>query len=152
MGLVFMQSASIGPFEIVDELVDRARRETPFVFVDFHAEATSEKVALGHHLDGRVSAVVGTHTHVQTSDARVLGGGTAYLTDLGMTGPHDSVIGVKKEVILRRYLTGLPGRFEPAKGGVLVQGAILEVGENGLATSIEAISVEPVIANAPGWG
>jgi 2',3'-cyclic-nucleotide 2'-phosphodiesterase len=151
MGLVFMQAAAVSPFEVVDDLVERARRETAFVFVDIHAEATSEKVAMGHHLDGRVSAVVGTHTHVQTSDARILGGGTAYITDLGMTGPHDSVIGVKKEIILRRYLTGLPGRFEPAKGGVLVQGVIVEIGEDGLATSIEAISMAPVVPNAPGW-
>ena len=98
------------------------------MIVDVHAEATSEKIALGWHLDGRVTAVVGTHTHVQTADARVLPGGTAYLTDLGMTGPHDSVIGVRTEIILRRFLSGGPGRFEPADGGVLVQGAVVDAG------------------------
>lgn len=150
MGAVFMQTAT-GPFEVVDELVDRARRETPTIFVDIHAEATSEKIALGHHLDGRVSAVVGTHTHVQTADARVLAGGTAYMTDLGMTGPHDSVIGVKKEIILRRFLTNLPGRFESASGGLLIQGALIDVGPSGLATSIEAISLPPPLPEPPGW-
>ena len=112
------------------------------VLVDVHAEATSEKIALGHHLDGRVTAVVGTHTHVQTADARVLEGGTAYLTDLGMTGPHDSVIGVRTETILRRFITGSPGRFEPADGGVLVQGAVVEAGADGRATAIRTFSVE----------
>ena len=102
-----------------------------------HAEATSEKVAMGWHLAGRVSAVVGTHTHVQTNDARVLAGGTAYITDLGMTGPHDSVIGVKEEIILRRFLTQLPQRFEPADGDVRLEGAVLELDGDGTATSIE---------------
>lgn len=141
MGAVFM-TVSASPFMIVDDLVARARAEADWVLVDFHAEATSEKVAMGHHLDGRVTAVVGTHTHVQTADARVLSGGTAYLTDLGMTGPHDSVIGVHKETILRRFLTGAGGRFEPADGGVLVQGALVTAGDDGHATAIEAISVE----------
>lgn len=141
MGAVFM-TVSASPFLIVDDLVARARAEADFVLVDFHAEATSEKVAMGHHLDGRVTAVVGTHTHVQTADARVLAGGTAYMTDLGMTGPHDSVIGVHKETILRRFLTGAGGRFEPAEGGVLVQGAAITADDAGRATAIESFSVE----------
>jgi hypothetical protein len=111
------------------------------VLVDVHAEATSEKIALGWHLDGRASAVVGTHTHVQTADARVLPGGTAYVSDLGMTGPHDSVIGVRTELVLARFLTGSPGRFEPADDNVLVQGAVVDVAADGRATAIETFSV-----------
>lgn len=141
LGSVFM-TASQSPFAIIDELVGRARDGARHVIVDVHAEATSEKIALGRYLDGRVTAVVGTHTHVQTADARVLPGGTAYVTDLGMTGPHDSVIGVRTEIILRRFLSGGPGRFEPADEGVLVQGAVVEAGDDGRATSIETFSVE----------
>ena len=146
LGSVFID-AGASPFTVVDELVERARRSARHVIVDMHAEATSEKVAMGHHLDGRVTAVVGTHTHVQTADARVLAGGTAFMTDLGMTGPHDSVIGVRKEVILRRFLTGAPARFDVADGGVLVQGALVEAGPDGLARSITAFS-EPAAPSA----
>ena len=140
MGSVFMTAAH-SPFAVIDDLVADARRRADVVLVDVHAEATSEKMALGWHLDGRVSAVVGTHTHVQTADARVLPGGTAYVSDLGMTGPHDSVIGVRTEVILRRFLTGSPGRFEPADENVLVQGALVDVGADGRARSIATFSV-----------
>ena len=139
-GVVFMEAAR-SPFAVVDDLVAQARREADFVLVDLHAEATSEKMALGHHLDGRVTAVVGTHTHVQTADARVLPKGTAYMSDLGMTGPHHSVIGMRIDQSLRRFLTGLPARFDPADGGVLVQGAIVDAGPDGLARSIAAVSV-----------
>jgi metallophosphoesterase (TIGR00282 family) len=141
MGSVFMTAAH-SPFAVIDDLVAEARRGADVVLVDVHAEATSEKIALGHHLDGRVTAVVGTHTHVQTADARVLAAGTAYLTDLGMTGPHDSVIGVRTETILRRFITGSSGRFEPADGGVLVQGAVVDAGADGRATGIATFSVE----------
>ena len=141
MGSVFLTAAQ-SPFAIIDDLVDQARRAAPFVLVDVHAEATSEKIALAHHLKGRVTAVVGTHTHVQTADARVLAGGTAYITDLGMTGPHDSVIGVRTEIVLRRFLTNGPGRFEPAEDGVLVQGVAIEADDDGRATAIEAFSLE----------
>jgi len=141
MGLVFMPAVQ-SPFPVVDELVDRASREARFILVDVHAEATSEKIALAHHLDGRVTAVVGTHTHVQTADARVLAGGTAFVCDLGMTGPHDSVIGVRTDIVLGRFLTGSQGRFEPADGGVLVQGAVVEAAADGRAVSIETISLE----------
>jgi metallophosphoesterase (TIGR00282 family) len=140
IGSGFMNSAH-SPFAVVDALVDRMLRETRFVVVDIHAEATSEKVALSRHLDGRVTAVVGTHTHVQTADARVLPGGTAYMTDLGMTGPHDGVIGVRSDIILRRFLAGAPGRFEPADGEVLVQGALVTAGGDGRATAIDPFSV-----------
>lgn len=141
MGAVFLTAAQ-SPFAIIDDLVEQARERADVVLVDVHAEATSEKIALARHLDGRVTAVVGTHTHVQTADARVLAGGTAYLTDLGMTGPHDSVIGVRAEIVLRRFLHGSGGRFEPAEGGVLVQGALIDAGADGRATAIRAFSVE----------
>ncbi len=140
MGSVFMDVAH-SPFAVIDGLVDRAQRETTFIVVDVHAEATSEKVALGRHLDGRVSAVVGTHTHVPTADARVLPGGTAYITDLGMTGPHGGVIGVRSDIILRRFLTSTSARFEPATDEVMVQGAIITIRPDGLAESITAINV-----------
>jgi metallophosphoesterase (TIGR00282 family) len=140
MGSVFMTS-SHSPFAIIDDLVDEARRGAEAVIVDVHAEATSEKIALGWHLDGRVSAVVGTHTHVQTADARVLPKGTAYMTDLGMTGPHDSVIGVRTDLILQRFISASPGRFEPADDNVLVQGAVVEIAPGGRASAIEPVSV-----------
>ncbi|MBA2293641.1 MAG: TIGR00282 family metallophosphoesterase [Actinobacteria bacterium] len=112
-------------WELVDDLVEEARRATPVIVVDVHAEATSEKVALAAWLDGRVTAVLGTHTHVQTSDARILPGGTAALTDAGMTGPHDSVIGVQTGLAIRRMRTGMPVRFETATDGVRLEGALV---------------------------
>jgi len=140
LGDLFMQPA-VAPFEMVDELVDEARRETPVVIVDFHAEATSEKVAMARWLDGRVTAVFGTHTHVQTNDARVQPGGTAAITDAGMTGPHDSVIGVVAEKAIQRMRTGMPVRFETAEGDVRLEGALVECDGSGLATSCEAIRI-----------
>ena len=109
------------------------------ILVDVHAEATSEKVALSRWLDGRVTVVVGTHTHVQTSDARVQPGGTAAITDAGMTGPHDSVIGVKADQAIYRMRTGMPVRFETAEGGVRIEGALVECDESGRATAIEPV-------------
>jgi metallophosphoesterase (TIGR00282 family) len=141
VGSVFLEVAQ-SPFAVIDDLVARARAGADVVLVDVHAEATSEKIALAHYLDGRVSVVFGTHTHVQTADARVFPKGTAYVTDLGMTGPHDSVIGARAELVLRRFLTGSPGRFEPADEGVLVQGAVVEIGEGGRAGAIRTFSVE----------
>jgi metallophosphoesterase (TIGR00282 family) len=143
LGDLFLEPA-VTPFEIVDDLVEKARRETPFVIVDFHGEATSEKVAMAWHLDGRVTAVFGTHTHIQTNDARVLPGGTAAITDAGMTGPHESVIGVKSELAIRRMLTGMPVRFETAEGDVRIEGALVECDGSGRATSCETfrLSVE----------
>ncbi len=129
------------PFPVADRLVEEARRETPVIIVDFHAEATSEKVALAHYLDGRVTAVIGTHTHVQTNDARVLAGGTAAITDAGMTGPHDSVIGSVPEGAIRRFVTGMPVRLEPATGDVRIEGALVECDGAGRATRCEAIRV-----------
>jgi metallophosphoesterase (TIGR00282 family) len=129
------------PFVAADRLVEEARRVTPVVVVDFHAEATSEKVAMARYLDGRVTAVVGTHTHVQTNDARVLAGGTAAITDAGMTGPHDSVIGSVPEGAIRRFTTGLPTRLKPATGDVRIEGLLVECGADGRATACEAVRV-----------
>ena len=136
LGDLFL-SPTISPFEIVDALVEEAHRETPVVLVDFHAEATSEKVALARYLDGKVTGVFGTHTHVQTNDARVEPGGTAAITDAGMTGPHDSVIGVKAELAIQRMRTGMPVRFETAEGGVRLEGALVECDGSGRATTCE---------------
>lgn len=110
-------SANDCPFQKADVLVEQAKERTPYIFVDFHAEATSEKQAMGWYLDGRVSAVVGTHTHVQTADHRILPSGTAYMSDVGMTGPYDGILGMDREIVLKRFLTGLPGRFEVPKSG-----------------------------------
>ena len=140
LGDLFLEPA-VTPFEMVDDLVEEARRETPFVIVDFHGEATSEKVAMAWHLDGRVTAVFGTHTHIQTNDARVLPGGTAAITDAGMTGPHESVIGVKSELAIKRMLTGMPVRFETAEGDVRIEGALVETDGSGRATSCETFRV-----------
>jgi calcineurin-like phosphoesterase len=129
-------------FEVIDGLVDEARKQADIVVVDLHAEATSEKVALARWLDGRVTAVLGTHTHVQTSDARVQPGGTAAITDVGMTGPHDSVIGVKAELAIHRMRTGMPVRFETADGGVRIEGALVECDAAGRATAIEPVRVD----------
>ena len=123
---------------MAERLVEAAKAEAPVVVVDFHAEATSEKVALGRLLAGRATAVLGTHTHIQTNDAHVLPGGTAYITDAGMTGPHDSVIGVRTDLVLRRFTTQLPVRFEPAEGDVRIEGAIIECDGDGRATAIES--------------
>ncbi len=139
LGSLFLHPAT-SMFEVIDELVEAARRETPIILVDVHAEATSEKAALARWLDGRVTAVVGTHTHVQTSDATVLPKGTAFITDAGMTGPHDSVIGVESDLAIRRMRTGLPVRFETAQGGVRIEGALIECDAGtGKASSIESV-------------
>jgi metallophosphoesterase (TIGR00282 family) len=138
MGQLFLDVAS-GPFEVIDELVEQARAQTPVIVVDVHGEATSEKVALARWLDGRVTAVLGTHTHVQTNDARVLPGGTAALTDAGMTGPHDSVIGVVPEQAIARMRTGVPVRFETAQGDVRIEGALVQCDADGRATRCETV-------------
>jgi 2',3'-cyclic-nucleotide 2'-phosphodiesterase len=140
MGSLFL-SPAVAMFEVIDELVEQAREQTPVILVDVHAEATSEKVALSRWLDGRVTAVLGTHTHVQTNDARVQPGGTAALTDTGMSGPHDSVIGVTAEQAISRMRTGLPVRFETAQNDVRIEGALVECDTDGRATSCETIRV-----------
>jgi metallophosphoesterase (TIGR00282 family) len=141
MGSLFLEVAS-GPFEVVDDLVEEAAAAATVIFVDFHAEATSEKIAIARYLDGRVTAVIGTHTHVQTNDARVQPGGTAALTDAGMTGPHDSVIGVRAELAISRMRSGIPIRFQPADGDVRIEGALVECDPaTGRASSCEAVRV-----------
>jgi 2',3'-cyclic-nucleotide 2'-phosphodiesterase len=137
-GILFM-TTPVSPFEVLDALVEEARAAAKIV--DFHAEATSEKVAVARLLDGQVTAVIGTHTHVQTSDARVQPGGTAAITDAGMTGPHDSVIGVKAELAISRMRTGMSVRFEPAHGGVRIEGVVVECDAEGRALSCESLQV-----------
>ncbi len=133
--------AARSPFHEADALLDRLEDDADAFIVDFHAEVTSEKVALGWHLDGRVAAVLGTHTHVPTADARVLPGGTAHCSDVGMTGSRAGVLGVRKEDAIKRFLTQMPVRFETADEDVWVMGAAVEVGPGGLARSIEQVLV-----------
>lgn len=136
LGRVFMHPIGC-PFNAADSEVKRISAQTKIILIDIHAEATSEKIALGRYLDGRVSVVFGTHTHVQTSDEKILPGGTAYITDLGMTGPHDSVIGRKYEPVIEHFLTNMPNKFEVAEDGIELQGAIVEIDEyTGKAVSI----------------
>jgi metallophosphoesterase (TIGR00282 family) len=136
-GRVFMASTD-DPFRTADALLRQIKAKV--ILVDFHAEATSEKVALGWHLDGRVTAVLGTHTHVPTADNRVLPGGTAYQTDVGMSGPYDSVIGVEKEQVLHRFLTGMPAKFDAAKGDPRMAATLIECdGKTGRAISTQRL-------------
>ncbi len=130
-------SAARSPFDEADLLVDELEDSTDSLVVDFHAEVTSEKVALGWYLDGRVAAVLGTHTHVPTADGRVLPGGTAFISDVGMTGSRDGVLGVKRDQAIERMRTDMPVRFEPATEDVWVMGAAVEINPAGLADSIE---------------
>ena len=142
-GRVFMKNLDC-PFRSADRLVEELRQETKIVFVDFHAEATSEKQALGFYLDGRVSAVIGTHTHVQTADERILAHGTGYLTDAGMTGSQDAIIGNQKEPALERFLTQLPVRLEVAKKDPRLCGVVLAINEEtGCCEAIERIQEGP---------
>jgi 2',3'-cyclic-nucleotide 2'-phosphodiesterase len=140
MGQLFIE-VPVSLWEIVDDLVEQARQRADVILVDVHAEATSEKVALAHWLDGKVTAVLGTHTHVQTNDPRVSAKGTAALSDAGMTGPHDSVIGVQKELAIQRMRTSMPVRFETAHGDVRIEGALVECDANGRATSCATVRV-----------
>ena len=139
IGRVFMQAVEC-PFRVVKEEVDKLKDKARIIIVDIHAEATSEKMALGWYLDGLVSAVIGTHTHVQTADERILPGGTAFISDVGMTGPFDGVIGRNKEQILTRFITQMPARFEMAEGDIQLHGAILDIDDKtGKAESIKRV-------------
>lgn len=139
-GRVFM-AANDDPFRVADRLLKEITAK--IVFVDMHAEATSEKISMGWYLDGRVTAMVGTHTHIPTADEQVLPGGTAYITDVGMTGPYDSVIGVKKELVIGKFLNNMPARFEPATGDVRLCAVVVDGDENtGKARSIQRIMVK----------
>jgi metallophosphoesterase (TIGR00282 family) len=140
MGRVFMLNID-DPFQVVQREIDAIRHRTRIILVDFHAEATSEKIAMGWHLDGKVTAVFGTHTHVQTADERILPNGTAYLTDTGMTGPHDGIIGMQLEPSLGRFLNAMPSRFEPATGNPRLHGVVVEANDQtGRATKVTRIS------------
>ncbi len=140
IGRVFMQPADC-PFASASKMIEKARAQTPVIFVDFHAEATSEKIAMGWFLDGKVSAVLGTHTHIPTADERILPKGTAYITDVGMTGPYLSVIGRKVEPVLKRFITGMPHPFDVAEDDVRLCGAIVEIDETtGRARAIKRVS------------
>ena len=140
-GRVFMKNLEC-PFRVADREIEHLKRETAIIFVDFHAEATSEKSALGWYLDGRVSAMIGTHTHVQTADERILTQGTAFITDAGMTGSFDSIIGMGKEETIGKFLTQLPAKFEVAKKDIRLNGVVIEVDEqSGKALSIERINI-----------
>ena len=144
-GRVFMKNLD-DPFTLAIELVSQLRQITPCILVDMHCEATSEKNAMGAWLDGQVSAVVGTHTHVQTADERILPGGTGFITDVGMVGPHDSVIGIRKELSIERFLTQRPGAFEVAKNLVYLQGAVVDIDE----ASGRAVGIVRVREHLPG--
>ena len=140
MGRVFMLNID-DPFAVVLREIEAIRHRTKVIIVDMHAEATSEKIAMGWHLDGKVTGVFGTHTHVQTADERILPNGTAFLTDAGMTGPHDGIIGMEREPSLARFLNGMPSRFEPATGNPRLNGVVIDADDKtGRATSITRIS------------
>jgi hypothetical protein len=140
-GRVFMPALDC-PFAVVDEIINDIQAAVDYIIVDFHAEATSEKLALGYYLDGRTTAVLGTHTHIQTADERIFPGGTAYITDAGMTGPYDSILGVDKELVLRKFLTQRPVRFEVARSPAQLQGVVLDLDEAGKkANSITRINI-----------
>ena len=142
MGRVFLHAID-DPFRVAEREIERVRNDgAQIVFVDIHAETTSEKMALGWYLDGKVTAVVGTHTHVQTADERILPGGTAYLTDVGMTGPHDGVIGMDRVAVIARFMSGLPIRFEPATGDARLHGVAITADPiTGKATAIERVAL-----------
>jgi metallophosphoesterase (TIGR00282 family) len=140
VGRVFMAPADC-PFHAADIEIEKLRSETSTILVDFHGEATSEKRAIGWYLDGRVTALVGTHTHVQTADEEVLPGGTAYITDVGMTGPTRSVIGIEKETAIKKFLTQMPHRFETAEGPAVLSGVIIETISGGTSRSIQRLQI-----------
>jgi 2',3'-cyclic-nucleotide 2'-phosphodiesterase len=141
-GTIFLDAAR-SPFSEVDSVLAELRGRADWVLVDFHAEATSEKVAMGWHLDGRVTACVGTHTHVPTADARVLPSGTAYISDVGMTGPRGGVIGVKREQAIERFRTMMPVKFETSEEDPWLNGVVIEAGDDGRARSIEQVLLSP---------
>jgi 2',3'-cyclic-nucleotide 2'-phosphodiesterase len=141
-GRVFMPNHVEDPFRCVDEILKQQGSQSPIVIVDMHAEATSEKYAMGWYLDGRASVVFGTHTHVQTADERILPAGTAYITDVGMCGPFDSVIGMEKDAVIRGFITQLPRQFEVAQDNVVLQGVIVDIDEkNGRARAIRRLRI-----------
>jgi 2',3'-cyclic-nucleotide 2'-phosphodiesterase len=148
MGRIFMAPLD-DPFAVVLREIEAARARARVIIVDFHAEATSEKVAMGWHLDGRVTAIFGTHTHVQTADERLLPKGTAYITDVGMTGPHDSIIGVTIDAALGRFVTGMPAKFEAASGGARLNAILIPAdASTGRAAAIERLNLSAAEVDA----
>lgn len=142
-GRVFMKPLDC-PFRVAEREIDRLKKQTNIIIVDMHAEATSEKQALGWFLDGRVSAVLGTHTHVQTADERILPKGTAYITDVGMTGPFDSVIGIKQDIIIQKFLTSFPARYDVAKNNVRLQAVVINIDDaSGKSLGIKRLNLSP---------
>ncbi|HEX3043774.1 MAG TPA: TIGR00282 family metallophosphoesterase [Bacillota bacterium] len=141
LGQVFLEPLAC-PFQTADDYVDRVKDKTKIIIVDFHAEATSEKIALGWYLDGRVTAVIGTHTHITTADERVLPKGTGYITDVGMTGPINSVLGIDPQIVIKKFITKRPVKFEIASGPCQLNGVILEVTDSGVTASIKRIQRE----------
>lgn len=140
-GRAFMQDID-DPFKKADELINEAKKETDYIFVDFHAETTSEKNAMGWYLDGRASAVVGTHTHIQTSDERILPGGTGYITDVGMTGFYDGILGINRHEVITRFITSLPQRHVvPDEGRSVLSGVIIDINKKGRTTHIERVLI-----------
>jgi metallophosphoesterase (TIGR00282 family) len=141
LGRVFMNSLDC-PFRTTKAEIERVSKETNIIIIDFHAEATSEKVAFGYFVDGKASAVIGTHTHVQTADEKILANGTAYITDVGMTGPAHSVIGIEVNQIIQRFLTSMPAKFETAPGEGILSGVVIEInGETGKSTAIQRLQI-----------
>ncbi|MEG1500838.1 MAG: TIGR00282 family metallophosphoesterase, partial [Clostridiales bacterium] len=139
IGRVYMQPAQC-PFGEINKILQEVSKITSNIIVDFHAEATSEKMAMGWYLDGRISGLFGTHTHIQTNDARILPRGTAYLTDAGMTGPRDSVLGVDKDIIIKKMLTQMPVRFEVARGDLQFNGVVVDLAETGKAKAMQLVN------------
>jgi metallophosphoesterase (TIGR00282 family) len=148
LGRVFMPPMDC-PFRVGEALIEKLKQETPIVIVDFHAEATSEKCALGYFLDGKASAIIGTHTHVMTADERILAGGTAYLSDLGMTGAYDSVIGMNKEAIITRFLTQMPHRFEPVTEGTGILNAVILKIDPKTGKAKEITRINKIVSDLP---
>jgi hypothetical protein len=143
-GRTFMNALDC-PFRTADAIIDKIKNSTSIVIVDFHAEATSEKIAMGWYLDGRATLVAGTHTHVQTADERILPNGTAYITDLGMTGPMNSILGIEKETVIKKFISQLPVRFEVAKGPSQINGIIVEIDEQtGKAQKIQRMDIKEI--------
>ena len=134
IGRTDMPVQSENPFLCVDKIINKIKDEVDIIIVDFHAEATAEKIAMGYYLDGRVNAIFGTHTHVQTADEKILSGGTAYITDIGMTGPSDSVIGMDKQVSIKRFVTSLPERYRVAEGESILNGIVVEINDKDCKT------------------
>ena len=140
-GRVFMSNIDC-PFRTAKSEVEKLSTTTKMIIIDFHGEATSEKIAFGYFMDGKVSAIIGTHTHVQTADEKILSGGTAYITDVGMTGPEDSIIGIEKEQVIHRFLTNIPVRFETAKGEGIFSASVVDINEKtGKATAIQRLQL-----------